>query len=175
MSGAEGQQAFLALPGSDSLIYVEVDYSQASKKADEKRQRNARASTRHRRKKKIMQEENTKQLQELRDERRQLEIQLEELTHQRDFYQDDRNRLRDIVSQTPGISHLATGPSSPASARSSPCADRSPLMAAPHTMPSQGCPGEPMQDLPSGIPSPPTSAASSMPGRVLPSLGNILS
>ncbi|KAH7120098.1 hypothetical protein B0J13DRAFT_457637 [Dactylonectria estremocensis] len=203
MSGAKGQQAFLALPGSDSPIHLYVDYSKASKKADEKRRRNAVASTRHRRKKKIMQEEDTKQLQKLRDEGRQLETKLEELTHQRDFYRDDRNRLRDIVSQTPGISHLATRPSSPASARSSPCVERSPLMAAPLTMPSQKgepCPGErpadspdssmsmystprgahpsalpPMQDLPSSVPSRPTSAASSMPRRVLPSLGNILS
>ncbi|KAH7162304.1 hypothetical protein B0J13DRAFT_580075 [Dactylonectria estremocensis] len=211
MSGAEGQQAYLALPGSDSPIHVEVDYSQASKKADEKRQRNAVASTRHRRKKKIMQEENTKQLQELRDERRQLEIKLEELTHQRDFYRDDRNRLRDIVSQTPGINHLAAGPSSPASARSSSYAERSPLMAAPHvSMSSQGYPGEPspgersaqrrrtddrpdypmsmystpggvhpgaspgalppMQTPSYGVPSRPTSAASSTGGERLPPL-----
>ncbi|KAH7170208.1 hypothetical protein EDB81DRAFT_155767 [Dactylonectria macrodidyma] len=210
MAGAEGQQAFLALPGSDSPIHVEVDYSQASKKADEKRQRNAVASTRHRRKKKIMQEENTKQLQELRDERRQLEIKLEELTHQRDFYRDDRNRLRDIVSQTPGINHLAAGPSSPASARSSSYVERSPLMAASHAMPSQGYPGEPspgerpaqrrrtddrpdfpmpmystpggvhpgaspgalppMQAPSYGVPSRPTSAASSAGGERLPPL-----
>lgn len=58
MAGAEGQQAFMALPGCDTPIPVQVDYSQASKKADEKRQRDAKASTRHRRKKKTMQEEN---------------------------------------------------------------------------------------------------------------------
>lgn len=205
MVGAEGQQAFMTLPGSDTPIPVQVDYSQASKKADEKRQRNAVASTRHRRKKKIMQEENTKQLQELRDERRQLEIKLEELTHQRDFYRDDRNRLRDIVSQTSGISHLAAGPSSPASARSSSYAERSPLMAAPQGYPSDLSSGErqaqrrrtddrsdfsmpmystpggvhpgaspsslpPMQTPPYGVPSRPTSAASSTGGERLPPL-----
>ncbi|KAF5698995.1 hypothetical protein FMUND_14932, partial [Fusarium mundagurra] len=99
--GVEGQQAKLALPGSEAPIPVHMDFSQASKKADEKRQRNAVASTRHRRKKKIMQEENSKQLQELRDERRLMEIRIEELIQQRDFYREDRNRLRDIVAQTP--------------------------------------------------------------------------
>ncbi|VTT78643.1 unnamed protein product [Fusarium fujikuroi] len=111
--GVEGQQAMLALPGSEAPIPVHMDFSQASKKADEKRQRNAVASTRHRRKKKIMQEENAKQLQELRDERRLMEIRIEELIQQRDFYREDRNRLRDIVAQTPSISGIAAGPSSP--------------------------------------------------------------
>ncbi|KAF7536683.1 hypothetical protein G7Z17_g13009 [Cylindrodendrum hubeiense] len=211
MVGAEGQQAFMTLPGSDTPIPVQVDYSQASKKADEKRQRNAVASTRHRRKKKIMQEENTKQLQELRDERRALEVKLEELIHQRDFYRDDRNRLRDIVSQTSGISHMAAGPSSPASARSSSYAERSPLMSASHiSMQSQGYQGDPssgerptqrrrtddrpefsmpiystpggvhpgaspgalppMQAPSYGVPSRPTSAASSTGGERLPPL-----
>ncbi|KAG8665577.1 hypothetical protein FPOAC2_10653 [Fusarium poae] len=111
--GVEGQQAFMTLPGNETPIPVHMDFSHASKKADEKRQRNAVASTRHRRKKKIMQEENSKQLQELRDERRMMEIRIEELTQQRDFYRDDRNRLRDIVGQTPSISGLAAGPPSP--------------------------------------------------------------
>ncbi|SCO54145.1 uncharacterized protein FFNC_15362 [Fusarium fujikuroi] len=111
--GVERQQAMLALPGSEAPIPVHIDFSQASKKADEKRQRNAVASIRHRRKKKIMQEENSKQLQELRDERRLMEIRIEELIQQRDFYREDRNRLRDIVVQTPSTSGLAAGPPSP--------------------------------------------------------------
>jgi hypothetical protein len=103
----------MALPGRDTPILVHMDFSQASKKSDERRQRNALASTRHRRKKKIMQEENSKQLQELRDENRMMEIRIEELTQQRDFYREDRNRLRDIVAQTPSTSGLAAGPPSP--------------------------------------------------------------
>ena len=135
--GTEGQQAFMTLPGSDIPIPVQVDYSQASKKADEKRQRNAVASTRHRRKKKILQEENSKQLQELRDERRHLEIQLEALVRQRDFYRDERNRLREVVAQTPGIQGHAAGPPSPSSARSS-FAERSPLVGGRGPSLSQG-------------------------------------
>lgn len=131
MGGAmlpEGQQAFMTLPGSDTPIPVEVDFSQASKKADEKRQRNAVASTRHRKKKKVIQEENSKQLQDLRDDQRRMEIQIEELTRQRNFYKEERNRLRDIVMQTPGIQRHAAGPPSPTST-GSPFTERSPLMA----------------------------------------------
>lgn len=108
----EGQQAFMTLPGSDP-IPIHVDYSQASKKADEKRQRNAKASTRHRRKRKAMQEESAKQLQDLKDEREELELQIEELSAQRDFYRNDRNLLRDLVSRTPGITEHATRPHTP--------------------------------------------------------------
>ncbi|POR37646.1 Uncharacterized protein TPAR_02155 [Tolypocladium paradoxum] len=113
MGGAEGQQAFMNLPGSDAPIPVQVDYSQASKKADEKRQRNAKASTRHRRKKKTLQEENMRQLQDLKDEREQLAHEVEDLKRQRDFYRDERNRLRDIVARTPGIHQHAAGPLTP--------------------------------------------------------------
>lgn len=116
--GMEGQQAFMTLPGSDIPITVQVDYSQASKKADEKRQRNAKASTRHRRKKKTLQEENVRQLQDLKDERDQLAEDIEYVRRQRDFYRDERNRLRDIVSRTPAIHQHAAGPRSPTPARS---------------------------------------------------------
>ncbi|KAF4457501.1 hypothetical protein F53441_551 [Fusarium austroafricanum] len=129
--GVEGQHAFMALPGSETPIPVHMDFSQASKKADEKRQRNAVASTRHRRKKKIMQEENSKQLQELRDERRLMEIRIEKLTQQRDFYREDRNRLRDIVAQTPSISGLAPGPPSPTISTSNSYAETGSLASGP--------------------------------------------
>ncbi|RKK10416.1 hypothetical protein BFJ66_g15069 [Fusarium oxysporum f. sp. cepae] len=136
--GVEGQQALLALPGSDAPIPVHMDFSQASKKADEKRQRNAVASTRHRRKKKIMQEENSKQLQELRDERRLMEIRIEELIQQRDFYREDRNRLRDIVAQTPSISGLAAGPPSPTISTSNSYAETPSLASGPSGSMSYG-------------------------------------
>ncbi|KAL7934778.1 hypothetical protein V8C35DRAFT_321548 [Trichoderma chlorosporum] len=126
--GMESQQAYMTLPGSDTPIPVQVDYSQASKKADEKRQRNAKASTRHRRKKKTLQEENMKQLQELKEERQQI-----------DFYRDDRNRLRDIVARTPAISNHAAGPQSPVLSKSISFADRSPMMQSHHIpTPTQG-------------------------------------
>ncbi len=108
--GGEGQQAFMTLPGSETPIAIQVDYSQASKKADEKRQRNAKASTRHRRKKKTIQEENVRQIQEMADEKEELVERVEQLTRQRDFYRDERNRLRDIVLRTPSIAQHASGP-----------------------------------------------------------------
>ncbi|RKL21433.1 hypothetical protein BFJ72_g14870 [Fusarium proliferatum] len=136
--GVEGQQAMLALPGSEAPIPVHMDFSQASKKADEKRQRNAVASTRHRRKKKIMQEENAKQLQELRDERRLMEIRIKELIQERDFYREDRNRLRDIVAQTPSISGLAAGPPSPTISTSRSFAMTGPIASGPSGSMSYG-------------------------------------
>ncbi|EHK41398.1 hypothetical protein TRIATDRAFT_301980 [Trichoderma atroviride IMI 206040] len=135
----DSQQAYMTLPGSDTPIPVQVDYSQASKKADEKRQRNAKASTRHRRKKKTLQEENLKHLQELKEERQQMLQQIEELENQRDFYRSDRNRLRDIVSRTPAVSNHAAGPPSPVLSKSISFVDRSPLMQSHHIpTPTQG-------------------------------------
>ncbi|KAK3190990.1 hypothetical protein K4F52_002940 [Lecanicillium sp. MT-2017a] len=138
--GAEGQQAFMTLPGSETPIAVQVDYSQASKKADEKRQRNAKASTRHRRKKKTIQEENVRQIQEMREERDDLADQIEHVTRQRDFYRDERNRLRDIVLRTPAIAQHASGPPSPTSVRSvTSFPDRSPVAPSRQMpTPSQG-------------------------------------
>lgn len=109
----EGQHAYIQLPGSAVPIPIEVDYSHASRKADEKRQRNAKASTRHRRKKKTLQEETIRQLHELKEERFEISHQAEEIARQRDFYKEERDRLRDLVARTPGISHHAAGPPSP--------------------------------------------------------------
>lgn len=112
----EGHQAFMNVGGS--VIPVAFDMVQASKKADEKRSRNAKASTRHRQKRKAQQEENVKQLQSLRDERDEMFREIEELIVQRDFYRNDRNRLRDLVHCTPAIADKAESqPSPPASHR----------------------------------------------------------
>lgn len=138
---SDGQQAFMTLPGSEIPIPVQVDYSQASKKADEKRQRNAKASTRHRRKKKNIQEENVRLLQDLKDEQDSMADQIESLTRQRDFYREERNRLRDIVLRTPAISQHASGPPSPISTRSvNSYQDHSPVGGQPRPLhtPSQG-------------------------------------
>ncbi|KAK8142135.1 hypothetical protein G3M48_009287 [Beauveria asiatica] len=141
MLNSDGQQAYMTLPGAEAPIPVQVDYSQASKKADEKRQRNARASTRHRKKKKSQQEESNQELHNLRQDKTRLSGQVEDLTRQRDFYREERNRLRDIVLRTPAISQHASGPPSPVSTRSTNSyAGLSPMGGQPpplHT-PSQG-------------------------------------
>ncbi|KFG79740.1 hypothetical protein MANI_008740 [Metarhizium anisopliae] len=140
----EGQQAYMTLPGSDIPIPVQVDYSQASRKADEKRQRNAKASTRHRRKKKTMQEENVRQLQELKDERQQMSEEMDYLRRQRDFYRQERNRLREIVSRTPGIHQHAAGPRSPTPTRSiGSHTDHSPVSQHLIPTPTQGYSSDP--------------------------------
>ncbi|PFH55687.1 hypothetical protein XA68_17822 [Ophiocordyceps unilateralis] len=143
MGGAEGQQAYMALPGSDTPIPVQVDYSQASKKADEKRQRNAKASTRHRRKRKMQQEDKDRQLQELKDERRQQQEEMEDVKRQRDFYRDERNRLRDIVARTATIHHHAQGPQSPSARSTGSQAERSPGQHGEMATPTQGYASDP--------------------------------
>lgn len=130
--GSDGQQAYIQLPGSSIPIPIEVDYSHASRKADEKRQRNAKASTRHRKKKKVIQEDNMRQLHELREARMDLSHQMDDIIRQRDYYRDERNRLRDIVSRTQGISHHASGPPTPRASSSA----GSHLERSPHNQPS---------------------------------------
>ncbi|KAJ6446673.1 armadillo-type fold domain-containing protein [Purpureocillium lavendulum] len=124
-------------------IPVQVDYSQASKKADEKRQRNAKASTRHRRKKKTMQEENMRLLQDLKDERHSMAVEVDDLKRQRDFYRDERNRLRDIVARTAGIHQHAAGPPTPPMRSIESLADRSPGSQSHMPTPTPGYTSDP--------------------------------
>ena len=60
-----------------------------------------------------MEEERARQLQELKDEREEMELQIEELKEQRNFYRRDRNWLRDLVARIPGITEHAVRPRSP--------------------------------------------------------------
>ena len=113
LTGPERQQTFMSLPGSDEPIQIEVDYHQGSRKADEKRRNNAKASTRHRRKKKSMEEERKRELEDQKDINQELQQAIDELIQHRNFYRDERNRLRDIVARTQGISDQAAGPPSP--------------------------------------------------------------
>ncbi|KJZ72955.1 hypothetical protein HIM_07718 [Hirsutella minnesotensis 3608] len=138
-AGPDGQQAFMTLPNSDITIPVQVDYSQASRRADEKRQRNAKASTRHRMKKKSEREEKERQLNELREEREQFLEEVDGLRRQRDFYRDERNRLREIVARTPGIYQHAAGPPSPSvQSAESHDGEMSPAAQSQMPTPSQG-------------------------------------
>ena len=84
-----------------------VDVRVASRAADEKRARVAGASARFRQRQKEKETEANKVI--ARQERR-----IKELEQERNFYRDDRDRLRDVVLQTPGLEHHARwGPSSP--------------------------------------------------------------
>ncbi|KAK1579469.1 uncharacterized protein LY79DRAFT_522597 [Colletotrichum navitas] len=127
---AEGGMV-VRLPGEEGGILIPVDVHQASKQADEKRQRNAGASARFRQRKKERDQEQIANLQKLEQRSRDLEARLRDVTHERDFYRDERNRLRDVVLRTP-LSDMANGPPSPTCSRSGgSMAETSPLTQAP--------------------------------------------
>ncbi|TDZ29314.1 hypothetical protein C8035_v011359 [Colletotrichum spinosum] len=112
-------------------LLVPVDVHQASKQADEKRQRNAGASARFRQRKKEKDQEQMANLQKLEQRNRDLEQRNRDLMQERDFYRDERNRLRDVVLRTP-VSDMANGPQSPTSSRSGgSMAETSPMTQAP--------------------------------------------
>ncbi|KAK4123801.1 hypothetical protein N657DRAFT_573603, partial [Parathielavia appendiculata] len=123
LSITEGQPVLTITPSHGEEIVVPVDVHQGSKVADQKRQRNAGASARFRQRKKERERSQQEELQKLENVNRELEHRAEELTRrceeleaQRDFYRNERNRLRDIVSQLPGGKEWAgRGPPSPIS------------------------------------------------------------
>ncbi|TQN65272.1 hypothetical protein CSHISOI_10153 [Colletotrichum shisoi] len=127
---AEGGMV-VRLPGEEGGILIPVDVHQGSKQADEKRQRNAGASARFRQRKKEKDQEQIANLQRLEQRSRDLEAKLRDMTQERDFYRDERNRLRDVVLRTP-LSDMANGPPSPTSTRSGgSMAETSPLTQPP--------------------------------------------
>jgi hypothetical protein len=130
-------------PHFGAEILVPVDVHQASKQADEKRQRNAGASARFRLRKKEKEREQQQGMQKLEAANRELEKRLHEVEVERDFYRNDRNRLRELVARTPGISEWADrGPPSPPSGRSggSFAAESGPLAVAAQHPPASAHP-----------------------------------
>ncbi|KAI8966823.1 hypothetical protein F5Y11DRAFT_5223 [Daldinia sp. FL1419] len=134
MMGMDGHAAMNV--GGEPLI-VPLDMYNGSKQADEKRQRNAGASARFRARKKDKEIQQGLRIQELESQNRELLKRQQEAENDRDRYRSDRDRLRDIVYRTPGISELAyQGPPSPISTRSGGSfADRSPLASNQPTLP----------------------------------------
>ncbi|KAI1395292.1 hypothetical protein F4819DRAFT_198166 [Hypoxylon fuscum] len=126
MIGMDGHAAMNV--GGEPLI-VPLDMYNGSKQADEKRQRNAGASARFRARKKDKEIQQGIRIQELESQNREILKRQQEAESERDRYRSDRDRLRDIVYRTPGISELAyQGPPSPISTRSGGSfAERSPL------------------------------------------------
>ncbi|KAH6687397.1 hypothetical protein F5X68DRAFT_231867 [Plectosphaerella plurivora] len=99
-------------PGGEPLDIV-LDTNNASRQMDEKRQRNATASHRHRYRKK-------EERQMLETEHRDLKARLAAMEQERDFYRAERARLRDILLRTPYADQAAGPPSPPAGATSLP-------------------------------------------------------
>ncbi|KAL7626304.1 hypothetical protein AAE478_003075 [Parahypoxylon ruwenzoriense] len=134
MMGVDGHAAMNV--GGEPLI-VPLDMYNGSKQADEKRQRNAGASARFRARKKDKEIQQGLRIQELESQNRELLKRQQEAESERDRYRSDRDRLRDIVYRTPGISELAyQGPPSPISTRSAGSfPERSPLAPNPTPLP----------------------------------------
>lgn len=111
---------FLYVGPGGERIHVPIDRQKASLEANVKRERNAGASARFRQRKKERDRELMERAQSLEDDKRGLTQQLQDLSHQVqeltdhvDFYRNDRNRLRDVVANTPTIRDQAAGPPSP--------------------------------------------------------------
>lgn len=127
-------------PQHGEEIHVPVDVHQASRQADEKRQRNAGASARFRQRKKEREVRQSIDIQKLEAINRDMEKRVHEAEAEKERYRADRDRLRDIVYRTPGISELAyQGPPSPTTSRSGASfAERSPAVPPPSHVPSVG-------------------------------------
>ncbi|CAK7217659.1 hypothetical protein SCUCBS95973_003229 [Sporothrix curviconia] len=120
LSMSEGQQFITITPSFGEEIHVPVDVHQASKQADEKRLRNAGASARFRARKKEKDREAQLGIQRLESMNRDIQKRAQELEMQRDFYRNERNRLRHIMSQSPSMrEYVESGPPSPVSSFSS--------------------------------------------------------
>ena len=116
----DGQPILAINPEGGERMLIPVNTDHASKAADEKRQRNAGASARFRQRKKDKDEAKEMALRRMESQARELERRNRELEAELDRTRADRNRLRDIVSHTPGISDLAyQGPPSPDPRRNS--------------------------------------------------------
>ncbi|KAI8948783.1 hypothetical protein F4801DRAFT_438672 [Xylaria longipes] len=125
----EGQAALRIQPVHGEPFIVPVDTHQGSRQADEKRQRNAGASQRFRKRKKDRETQERMEHQRMENQYRELEARIHALETDRDRLRSDRDRLRDIVYRTPSVSELAyQGPPSPDPSNES---GPSPLMSRP--------------------------------------------
>ncbi|KAI0402678.1 hypothetical protein F4802DRAFT_617395 [Xylaria palmicola] len=125
----EGQAALRIQPAHGEPFIVPVDTHQGSRQADEKRQRNAGASQRFRKRKKDRETQERLEHQRMENQYRELEARIHSLETERERLRSDRDRLRDIVYRTPSVSELAyQGPPSPDPSNGS---GPSPLMPRP--------------------------------------------
>lgn len=106
--------SMVTISTSQGLIHVPVDTHQASRLADEKRARNAGASARFRQRRKDKEREASTNIDRLQQQARDLGLRVRDVEVQRDFYRDERNRLRDMLLRMPGIRPAdIEGPPSP--------------------------------------------------------------
>ena len=108
-------QYMLGLDGG--AIPLEINRTQASHSADEKRRRNAGASARFRERRKQKEKEAAHAIESY-------ELKLKDVTEERNFYQSERDYMRDFIVRNMGSTALAPRPASPARARRLPVAAR---------------------------------------------------
>lgn len=126
----------LRMTTSDGSFDVPVDVHQGSRLADEKRARNAGASARFRQRRKEKETEAKSSIEKLQARTMELEGKLREVGQERDFYRADRDRLRDVVFETPGLRHHAMcGAPSPQSMQSTTLQGLMPQIVDPHVLP----------------------------------------
>lgn len=112
--GPDSQPHLTLQTNTGEHITVPLDVHQGSRQADEKRHRNAGASARFRARKKERDKDLRENMQRLENDNRELVRQNHDLQAERDFYRSERNRLREVVLQTPSIrEHAEQGPPSP--------------------------------------------------------------
>ena len=133
----------LTINTSQGSYRVPVEVHQASRLADEKRARNAGASARFRQRRKEKEREANTTIEKMQHQTRELERRIREVEQERDFYRGERDRMRDVLTRTPEMRHLAMqGPPSPQTLRTGSYRDPPPpsqpsAPPAPTTFPPQ--------------------------------------
>ncbi|KAI4278206.1 MAG: hypothetical protein L6R38_005297 [Xanthoria sp. 2 TBL-2021] len=105
-SAAQSPYQMMTLDTDHGPIQVPVDVQAASKVADEKRKRNATASHRFRQRRKEKERETSQNIEKL-------ESQIGQLAAEKDFYRQERDYFRSLVSRNPSQAHLTARPPSP--------------------------------------------------------------
>lgn len=105
-SAAQSPYQMMTLDTDHGPIQVPVDVQAASKVADEKRKRNATASHRFRQRRKEKERETSQNIEKL-------ESQIGQLAAEKDFYRQERDYFRGLVSRNPSQAHLTARPPSP--------------------------------------------------------------
>lgn len=108
----------LTINTSQGSYRVPVEVHQASRLADEKRARNAGASARFRQRRKEKEREASTTIEKMQHQTRDLERRIREVEQERDFYRNERDRIRDVLNRAPEMRNMAMqGPPSPQTLR----------------------------------------------------------
>ncbi|PKS12076.1 hypothetical protein jhhlp_001372 [Lomentospora prolificans] len=91
----------------EDMFPVRIDTYTASKEAGDKRQKNADASARYRRRKADQAAEEKSKMAQLQEENRYLGGRVIELTRQREFYRSERQALRELLLTVPELKDAA--------------------------------------------------------------------